>query len=159
MDLKEHFPLIILLDNIRSAYNVGAILRVADCAGIEAVYTCGYTPNASHPKVVKTALDAEKNVQTRHFPGITDAVKELAGNGYKVYALESGVGARNLWEVDLPRTKTAFILGNEVEGVQLDAVRDFRVETLEIPMYGIKESLNVSTAMAIATYDLIKRWI
>jgi len=156
--VAQIFPLTIVLDNIRSAYNVGAILRVAECAGLTEVITCGYTPSAGHPKVKKTSLDAENLVETRHFTDLNSALTTLTHEGLHLYALESGKNTQSLWEIELPRVATAIIFGNEVEGIQLDILKQFTVPLVQIPMYGQKESLNVSTAMAIASYDIIKRW-
>lgn len=152
------FPLVLLLDNIRSAYNVGSALRTAECAGIEAVYTCGFTPPATHPKVKKTSLGAEELVESRHYKTLAEAIVDLQTKGYAVYALETGQGSANLWATDLTKRPTAFIFGHELNGVQLSVTAKFAVKSLFIPMYGQKESLNVANSIAIAVYDLIKRW-
>lgn len=162
------FPLILVLDNIRSAYNVGAMLRLADCAGIAEVITCGYTPQATHPKVKKTSLDAEQLVKSRHFTDLATCIETLTAEGIKIYALEKpidGSRSHSLWDTEFPlptsdssHNATAFIVGNEVEGVQTAITSSYKIDTIEIPQFGFKESLNVASAAAILVYDIIKRW-
>lgn len=152
------YPLVVILDNIRSAYNVGSALRTAECAGIEAVVTCGFTPPADHPKVKKTSLGAEALVQSTHFSSLNDAIITYQKKGYSIYALEIGENSKSLWEADLPERPTAFIFGHELNGVQIELVKQYYLPMLHIPMFGEKESLNVANANAIAVYDVVKRW-
>jgi len=155
----QKFPLVVILDNIRSAYNVGSVLRTAECAGITGVYTCGYTPNAAHPKVRKTALDAEEWVESKHFASLEDCINQLISEKFNILALESNKEGQNIWTIDFPNVPTAIILGNEIEGVQLNLLEQFtEIKTVEVPMFGQKESLNVANTAAIAIYEIIRRW-
>ncbi len=145
-----------VLDNLRSALNVGAIFRTADGAGISRLYLCGITPQGDNPKVLKTALGAEAAVAWEHRWNIMDAVQELKQNGVQLWALEGGNHTVNLFgtlehiRIEQP---IALIVGNEVSGVDPSVLEhcDHRVY---IPMSGIKESLNVATAFGIAAYFL-----
>lgn len=154
----KKFPLIFVLDNIRSAYNVGSVFRTADCCGAEAVYTCGYTPTITHPKVQKTALSSQQWVKSQHFESLSTAIDILQKEGYKIIVLECSPESTSLWEAEIPLGPTALILGNEVSGVQLEVTRQYNLPELALPMFGGKESLNVSSTAAIAGYDLVKRW-
>lgn len=156
--LAPKHDLIIVLDRIRSAYNVGSVLRTAECAGAAEVVTVGYTPRSDHPKVKKTSLGAEDRVKTSHFASLAEAVSDLRARGYGVYAAESGLGAQSLWEVNLPAEKVAVVFGNEVTGLDPQDIEQLEMTALELPMFGEKESLNVANASAIFIYDIIKRW-
>ncbi len=159
---RKTFPLTIILDNIRSAYNVGSILRTADCVGVEEVWLCGYTPGVEHKKIKKTALNAEDFVPTRKFETLDQAITEFKAqhkeDKSQIFALETGENAQNLWETKIENIPTALIFGNEVEGVQKDVITKHIVPVVEIPMFGKKDSLNVAVSVSIACYDVIKRW-
>ena len=150
-------PLTVVLDNVRSAYNVGSTLRTADCAWIDRVITCGYTPNAQHPKVKKTALGSEDILQTSHYPSLADCIEALQTEPtepMEIYAMELTDNATSMW--DLPPHQfaqpTALIFGNEVEGVQLNVTQAYGIPELKLPQFGVKRSLNVATAASIAIY-------
>lgn len=155
MKFVSRVPLIIVLDNVRSAYNVGSVLRTADCAWIEQVITCGYTPPAHHPKVKKTSLGAERTMRSQHYPTLTEALHALrAMNGLHIYSMELTDQAESVWSFPPERIAqhTALIFGNEVEGVQLDITREHGISELKLPQFGMKNSLNVATAASIAIY-------
>lgn len=150
-----HKTFVSVLDNIRSTYNVGSIFRTADGAGISRLYLCGITPTPDHPKVGKTALDAEKAVPWEHSWSVVETVRELIRKGYQIITLEGGRTAVNIFD-SLPQIKTkdqpiALVVGNEVSGVDPDVVAASTM-CVYIPMEGIKESLNVATAFGIASY-------
>jgi tRNA G18 (ribose-2'-O)-methylase SpoU len=105
-----------VLDNVRSAYNVGSILRTAETAGLSEVICCGYTPTPPHDKLAKTAFGAAEAVPTRHFSSTLAAVQALKEVGYTVYAMETTSKSANYVKVSFP-LKTALVLGNEVTGV------------------------------------------
>ena len=152
--IVPRIPLTIVLDNVRSAYNVGAVLRTADCVHLAQVVMCGYTPPSSHPKVRKTALDAEKIVRTRHAASLEETLRALSADGVQIFAMERTEQARLLWE--LPDTvftqPAALVFGNELDGVQLDVTRAAGAGELALPQFGIKDSLNVATAASITMY-------
>ena len=154
---STHKPFISVLDNIRSTYNVGSIFRTSDGAGISKLYLCGITPTPEHPKVGKTALDAEKAVLWEHSWSVLDTVRKLKNEGYLIITLEGGNSSVNIFEAIPEIKKTdlpiALVVGNEISGVDPDVVALSSV-CVYIPMEGIKESLNVATAFGIAAYLL-----
>jgi len=149
-------PVEALLDNIRSIYNVGSMMRTADGAGLRHVHVCGITPPPDHPKVAKTALGAEQTVGWTQSGNGLDTAVTLQQQGSQLWALEGAPGAEPLLETAVPPdTPIVLIVGNEIAGVDpgILAVCD---KVLYIPMQGVKESLNVASAFAIATYHLTR---
>lgn len=150
-------PLIVVLDNVRSQHNVGAVFRTADAFLLEGVWTCGISPTADNVEVHKTALGAEQTVNTRHFAQTLDAVTALKAQGYAVYAVEqahNSITLDNFINEALPPLKgIAIIMGHEVFGVQ-QTVIDACDGCIEIPQYGTKHSLNVSVTAGIVMYEI-----
>ena len=149
-------PVEALLDNIRSIYNVGSMMRTADGAGLRHVHVCGITPPPDHPKVAKTALGAEQTVNWTQSGNGLDTAVSLQQQGCHLWALEGVPGAEPLLETAVPpHTPIVLIVGNEIAGVDpgILAVCD---KVLYIPMQGVKESLNVASAFAIAAYHLTR---
>lgn len=147
-------PLILLLDNLRSTYNVGSLFRTAEGAGVAQIHLCGITPTPANPKVAKTALDAELRVEWRYHHNALQAVAELRASPVAVWALEVHPQARSLFALSQPQDRPlVLIAGNEVAGVDpgLLACSDHIVQ---LPMAGHKRSLNVASAVAIALYQL-----
>lgn len=145
-----------LLDNIRSVYNVGSMLRTADGAGLRHLYLCGITPPPDHPKIAKTALGAEQAVGWSRSANGWETAVSLKQRGYQLWALEGAVGAKNLLETAVVPHNNApilLIVGNEVAGVD-PGILALCDKILFIPMLGVKESLNVASAFAIAAYRL-----
>jgi len=157
--------LIVILYNIRSTYNVGAIFRTCDGFGIDEVVLTGYTPfldkglpheqTKLQKQIHKTALGAENTVKWHRVDGIHDAIAECRSAGYRIVALEQGRGSLNLAEPCLDDQDTALILGEEVHGIPPE-ILDQCDQLLEIPMCGTKESFNVSVAGGIALWELRK---
>jgi len=151
----------LVLDNIRSAYNVGAILRTADAAGVEAVYCCGTTPmptdrfGRKRADIAKTALGAEETVETVYYNTARACVQELQKQGVAVVAVEQTEHSV-LYTAHTVEQNTALVFGDEVRGVSKD-VLDICNTHIEIPMHGEKESLNVSVAVGVVLYGLQKR--
>jgi tRNA G18 (ribose-2'-O)-methylase SpoU len=154
--LPRH-PVDVVLDNIRSAYNVGSILRTADAARIRHVYVTGYTPTPDHRRVAKTALGAEHTVPWSHAPDPLALLHRLRTDGVTLAALEQTDAPTPIGSVAAAQFPLALILGNEVDGVQ-QAILDGCDLALEIPQYGAKHSLNVSVAFGIAAFGLVERW-
>lgn len=151
----EKNKIIVVLDNIRSAYNVGSIFRTADAFLIEAIFICGYTPPPSHRSVHKTALGAVETVDWIQFENIENAIHQLKENNYAVYAIEQAEQSMNLDTFSLSSNKkTAVVFGNEVTGVQ-DLVMQICDGCIEIPQHGMKHSLNVSVAAGIVLWKLV----
>jgi 23S rRNA (guanosine2251-2'-O)-methyltransferase len=144
-----------LLDNIRSVYNVGAMLRTADGAGIRHLHLCGITATPDHPRVAKTALGAEDAVPWSAHPNSLDVADELKGRGYALWALESGERAEPLFGAGpAPQgTPLALVVGNELAGID-PALLARCDRVLYIPMAGVKGSLNAAVAFGIAAYYL-----
>lgn len=151
----EKNKIIVLLDNIRSAYNVGSIFRTADAFLIEAIFICGYTPLPTHRAVHKTALGAVETVNWMQFANIEEAIHQLKENNYTVYAIEQAEQSIRLDAFSISSTqKTAVVFGNEVTGVQ-DVVMQQTDGCIEIPQHGMKHSLNVSVAAGIVLWKLV----
>lgn len=143
--------MIAVLCDLRSALNVGSIVRTCDALGVKTVYGCGITPNPKNPKVSKTSLGAEKHVKWKEFPRSIDAILELRDRGYSIIGLETGRESVPLTTFHTKKEKIALILGNEVSGIA-DDIKKQCDTLLEIPMQGMKESLNVSIAFGIAAF-------
>ena len=149
--------IVVVLDHVRSLYNVGSVFRSSDAFRIEGVCLCGITAQPPHPEIHKTALGAEESVSWKYFEHTEDAVSWLKQQGYKVLAVEQCEGSTMLQDfVRQPEEKYAVVLGNEVKGVQQQVV-DMCVCCLEIPQYGTKHSLNVSVTAGIVLWHLSKK--
>lgn len=151
----HHPEFISVLDNIRSAYNVGSIFRTSDGAGINKLVLCGITPTPENERVLKTSLGAEKSVNWSHSWSILESIVMLKESGFLIVSLEGGESSVNIFSA-LPIIKQeqkpiALVVGNEVSGIDPEAVKLSNV-CIYIPMEGIKESLNVATAFGIASY-------
>jgi tRNA G18 (ribose-2'-O)-methylase SpoU len=153
---SHKIPLVVVLENIRSGYNVGSMFRTADAFLLEAVYICGYSPRPPHKEIRKTALGAEDSVAWQGFPKAADAIESLRAQGYAVYALEQVEGSIALHEVQFGNEeKLAVVLGNEVTGVEQETVK-LCDGTIEIPQLGMKHSLNVATAGGVVLWELVR---
>lgn len=151
-------PLVVVLDHVRSLYNVGSVFRTADAFRLQGVCLCGITARPPHPEIHKTALGAEDSVDWQYFERTEDCVQHLKQNGYVVYAIEQCEGSTLLNEIEdeeLRNKKLAIVLGNEVKGVQQQVV-DQCDGCLEIPQYGTKHSMNVSVTAGIVIWELSK---
>lgn len=151
--------IIAVLENVRSAYNVGSVLRTADAFLLQAVYTTGYTPHTPHKQIIKTSLGAEKTVMQKHFEDAAQAIIFLKENGYRIYAIEQTLGSIALQQFTFNKNeKIAVIFGNEVTGVEQSTIQ-LCDGCLEIPQYGMKHSLNISVAAGIVLWHLVKTQI
>ena len=167
----KHFPLVLILDNIRSLHNVGSIFRIADCAGVKKIYLTGITGYPPQPndlrkpwaqtraakEIGKTSLGAEHVVTWEYVQDPMQAVEQLKRTGCTIFALEKTLTSVSLFDIPLPAS-VALIVGNEIEGVSqsLLTVAD---RVVEIPQFGTKESLNVANATAVGTYELVRRML
>jgi tRNA G18 (ribose-2'-O)-methylase SpoU len=152
---------VLILENIRSAQNVGALFRTADAVGISKIYIVGYTPDPvdrfgrDRNDIAKSALGAEKSVAWEHVAEIVPLLEKLKKDGYKIISIEQAKNSVDYKKVKIG-DKTAFVLGNEVEGVSAEAL--MASDTIaEIPMRGKKESLNVSVAGGIALFRILDK--
>lgn len=150
----DKLPLVVVLDNVRSQHNVGAVFRTADAMRIERVVLCGICCCPPNQELHKTALGAEESVEWTYFKDTIDAVKALQAEGYTVYAVEQAHDSVTLEEAaEQVSGKIAVILGHEVFGVQQEVV-DLCNQCIEIPQYGTKHSMNVSVTAGIVMYRL-----
>lgn len=147
---------IVVLDNIRSMHNVGSIFRTADAFLLEAIFLCGYTPQPPHRDIHKTALGATETVDWIYFENTVDSIHELKNRGYKILAIEQVEGSVSLEKFTSPNEKIAVVLGNEVEGVDVDVLK-LCDGCIEIPQLGTKHSLNVSIAGGIVLWELMRQ--
>ncbi len=148
---KKKKKIRVILQNIRSCYNVGSVFRTSDAFGIEKIHLCGYTPDPKKdPKLKKTALGAEDFVSWEAKEDIHKTIEDLKMSGYEVVALEKNSKSKNISDFS-PKQKTAIILGHEIDGVTEDVLEKVD-EVVEIPMSGKKESLNVSVAFGIVAF-------
>jgi tRNA G18 (ribose-2'-O)-methylase SpoU len=151
----ERHPIIVVLDNIRSLYNVGSIFRTADAVRVRELILCGYTPSPPRPEIDKTALGATQSVPWRAVASCVAAVRELRHSGIRVFAVELTDESRpydSLTPEDFP---AAFVFGNEIVGVQPEVLQ-YCHAALAIPMYGVKHSLNVAVAAGIVLYEALR---
>lgn len=153
---SNKIPIIAVLENVRSAYNVGSVFRTADAFLIEAVYICGYTAYPPHKEIKKTALGADETVSWKHFKNISEAIQEIRKLGYKVYAVEQAIDSYKLQAISYEADeKIAVIFGNEVTGVEQTTIEQCD-GCIEIPQLGMKHSLNISVAAGIVLWELVR---
>jgi len=149
-------PVIAVLENIRSAYNVGSVFRTADAFLLESIYLIGYTAQPPHKEIKKTALGAEETVEWHYFADTKSAIENLKNNGYKVYAVEQVVNSISLENLTIDYDeKIAVIFGNEVSGVEQDIIL-LCDGCIEIPQLGMKHSLNIATAAGVVLWEIIR---
>lgn len=149
----DKLPLVVVLDEVRSLHNIGAVFRTSDAFLVNSIYLCGITATPPHPEMHKTALGAEYTVDWKYFSRTQDAVNELHEMGYTVLAIEQCEGSTLLDELTLEKGKKyAIVLGNEVKGVQQEVV-NMSDGCIEIPQYGTKHSLNVSVTAGIMIWE------
>lgn len=170
----EKLPLIVVLDDVRSLYNVGSVFRSCDAFRVEAVYLCGITATPPNAEIHKTALGGEDSVDWEYFKTTEEAVEKLKKKGYFVYSIEQVEGSTKLQNLPEAHQKIfrqpseqekqensslpkgyAVIFGNEVKGVKQDVV-DMSDGCLEIPQFGTKHSLNVSVTAGIVVWEFAK---
>lgn len=150
------FPVHLVLDNLRSAFNVGSIFRTADTARIASILTCGYTAHPPHARLEKTALGTLDYVQSTHFDSALDAVADLKSRGVNVFALETTSHSKSYTAVEFPQP-VALVLGNEALGIDPEVMAACD-ELIEIPVFGYKNSLNVASACAVVLFEILRRW-
>jgi tRNA G18 (ribose-2'-O)-methylase SpoU len=150
----EKHPIVVVLENIRSAYNVGSVFRTADAFLVEAIYIIGYSAKPPHKEIRKTALGAEETVNWKYFKSSAETIDELKKDGYKVYAVEQAVDSLPLQEFNISG-KTAVIFGNEVTGIEQTTIH-LCDGCIEIPQLGMKHSLNIATAAGVVLWELVR---
>lgn len=159
---QEKLPVYVLLSSIRSNYNVGSIFRTSDGAMIKKLFLCGYTPHPpkeSSPggkkEILKTALGSTESVEWEYVKEPLEVIKKLKSEGVKICALELTSESKSYYQVEKHNFPLCLVVGNEISGVD-QAILDECDFAIEIPQYGIKQSLNVAVAYGIAVFELRK---
>lgn len=153
---SEKLPLTVVLDDVRSLHNVGAVFRTCDAFRVERVCLCGITATPPNAEIHKTALGGEDSVDWTYHPTAAEAVRSLHDAGYVVASVEQAEGSAMLDRLTLdPSRRYAVVLGNEVKGVSQEVV-DLSDMCIEIPQFGTKHSLNVSVAGGIIIWEFAK---
>lgn len=153
---SEKTPVIAVLENVRSAYNVGSVFRTSDAFLLQAIYITGYTARPPHKEIKKTALGAEETVEWKYFSDAAAAISDLKQEGYKVYAVEQVKDSWSLENIDFESDeKIAVIFGNEVTGVEQATILSCD-GCIEIPQLGMKHSLNIATAAGVVLWEIIR---
>ena len=147
----DKLPLIVVLDDVRSMYNIGSVFRTCDAFRVEALYLCGISQTPPSTEIHKTALGAEDSVNWRYFKTALEAIDDLKKDGYHVLSVEQVEHSTKLQTFTPEQKKYAVILGNEVKGVHQEVV-DASDGCLEIPQLGTKHSMNVSVTAGIIIY-------
>lgn len=153
----ERHPVSVMLHNIRSLYNVGSVFRTCDSALARELILCGFTPYPPRKEIEKTALGAVDTVPWCYEKSIIDAIEKQKQENVKVIAAEltdSGRDYSSLIKEDFP---LCLVFGNEITGIEDDILQHCD-DAIQIPMYGIKHSLNVSVATGIALYEAVRLW-
>ncbi len=153
----EKLPLVVVLDDVRSMYNVGSVFRTSDAFRVERICLCGITSTPPHPEIHKTALGAEDSVAWEKYPSAVEAVEQLKREGYAVLSVEQAHGS-TLLHTFCPeqQRKYAVVLGNEVKGVHQEVI-DASDGCLEIPQLGTKHSMNVSVTAGLIIYHFAEK--
>lgn len=149
-------PVIAVIENVRSAYNVGSLFRTADAFLLEAIYITGYTARPPHKEIRKTALGAEDTVAWEYFSHAAGAIRKLKENGFTVYAIEQVQNSLSLEKATFNTDeKIAVVFGNEVTGVEQETILQCD-GCIEIPQLGMKHSLNIATAAGVVLWEIVR---
>jgi 23S rRNA (guanosine2251-2'-O)-methyltransferase len=149
-------PITVVLDRLRSAYNVGNIFRLAEAVRAERVVTCGYNATPPHPKLARTACGCDRLVPCEHHACAAEAIQTLRAAGYWICALETAVGAPTVWDLSC-RFPAALVFGNEALGVSAEALAQCDA-VVRLPALGIKNSINVGNCAAVVLYEVWRQW-
>lgn len=155
----DKMPVVVVLENVRSAYNVGSVFRTADAFLLQGIYICGYTARPPHKEIKKTALGSDEVVHWAHFANAAAAIAQLRAEGYKVFAVEQAQGSIALQQFNRQQAdKTALVFGNEVTGVEQSTIL-LCDGCIEIPQMGTKHSLNISVAAGVVIWEMVRQHI
>ena len=154
---QDKLPVVIVLDNVRSAQNVGSFFRTADAFGIGRIALCGISATPPNREIHKTALGAEQSVEWSYHPTTLECIESLRQEGYRIIAIEQIEGATMLNNFRAESTERyALVFGNEVDGVA-DEVAEVVDAAIEIPQVGIKHSLNVSVSAGVVMWEIFRQ--
>jgi tRNA G18 (ribose-2'-O)-methylase SpoU len=152
----RRLPVTILLDQVRSLYNVGAFFRTADAVRADAIVLAGITPTPADPRISKTALGAERSVRWSSAPDAAGAIAGLRAAGHEIAAIETSLHAIDLFDWQ-PRFPVCIVFGHEVDGISGAAQARCDVH-VRIPTLGLKQSINVATAGGVVLYELLRKY-
>ncbi|MFP5519647.1 MAG: RNA methyltransferase [Bdellovibrionia bacterium] len=155
-EAKDKLPLVFVLDHLRSSFNVGSIFRTAECLQLSHIYCCGYTATPENIKTKQTAMGTEKWISWTHFDKTEDCLQMLRSRGYRIIALETVRDAKS-WDEPYEHQPTAIVLGNERFGIS-NEVLQLCEEYRNLPVRGIKNSLNVANVASIVAYEWYRQW-
>ena len=153
---REKFPVVLVLDNIRSFNNVGSCFRTADALALAKIYLCGITAQPPHREIHKTALGATESVTWEYLSSTAEAIEKLNQDGYQIISVEQTEHTTLLQDFKIDKnSKYALVVGNEVKGVGQEVI-DASDVVLEIPQFGTKHSFNVSVCTGIVCWELVR---
>ena len=156
--ISEKFPVVVVLENIRSAYNVGSVFRTSDAFSVEEVLLVGYTACPPHKEISKTALGAENAVAWQHFKTSEEAIQYLKAKAYYVWGVEQTTESIPLQKIGkFANGPIALVFGNEVSGVDHESL-ELCDGCIEIPQFGTKHSLNISVAAGMVIWEAVKNF-
>jgi tRNA G18 (ribose-2'-O)-methylase SpoU len=153
MKKEKKNPVVVVLDNIRSALNVGAIFRTCDATNIQKLCLCGITAYPPHSRIPKTALGATESVPWKHYKTTKDALLTIKNT--TIVSVELTSNATNLWDYQF-RPNTALVFGNEISGISKEILKKSDA-VVKIPMFGSKKSLNIATSCGIVLYEVLRQ--
>ena len=153
---KAVIPLYLILDDLRSAFNVGSIIRSAECFGVSQIYLCGYTPTPENIKVQKTVMGTDEYIKWSVHSSVEQVIKELKKDGFTIYALETTTHSKDITKTEF-KQPCALILGNEALGISKETLK-LADKIIQIPLSGWKNSLNVGVCTAICCYEISRQW-
>jgi tRNA G18 (ribose-2'-O)-methylase SpoU len=151
----KNFPIKVLLEDIRSAFNVGSIFRTSDAAGIEELILTGITPYPPHNRIPKTALGATESVKWQYIPDKIKAA-EYCDKTTEIIGVEITDDAVSYFDWDFTKP-TTLVFGNEISGISVEMLSKCK-KIVKIPMYGTKHSLNIATSYGIVVYEIVRQW-
>lgn len=155
LDRGKRLPIYVLLDNIRSLYNVGSIFRTSDGAFIEKLFLTGFTPHPPRPEIEKTALGATQTIPWEYYKDPLEIIYKLKEQKIKIVSLEHTDKSIHYYNYSKNDYPLCLVIGNEIKGIR-DEILKLTDIAIEIPMFGVKQSLNVSVAYGIALFDLVR---
>ncbi len=149
-------PIFLILNNLRSTFNIGSIIRTSECFGIYKIFFCGYTATPNHPKVKKISMGTYSQIEWEYVEKIEDVISRMKKKKIEIIALETTTDAENLSNFIIPKP-VCLILGNEALGINAKVLK-MADRIVQIPLYGWKNSLNVANAFSIVAYECIRQW-
>ena len=150
-------PVTVVLDNLRSAFNVGNILRIADAVRAAGVVACGCTAAPPHPKLAKTARGCDETVPVRRADEAARELRDFQERGFRIYGVETTASARFVWDEEY-RFPAVLVLGNEALGISAPALA-LCDAFVSLPAFGLKNSINVGNCAAVALYEVLRQWL